>query len=149
MSTALERPTDNLQAPLYDLEEAYKGRKASAIQGAELYGAAAKASLAFGLCALTQRSLQDLDIAIKAFLKWRDRARRDKQTAAFKQAVQEFKEGLASETEKERFDEFMVGARLGAIKDPFKRWVAVGKEISKHWPNGVSAVDVIREQRRW
>ncbi len=28
------------------------------------------------------------------------------------------------------------------------RWDVLAKEISKHWPEGVSAVDAIREQRR-
>jgi len=37
--------------------------------------------------------------------------------------------------------------RLLSIKDPFDRWRELTKEISKVWPEGVSALDAIREQR--
>lgn len=111
-----------------------------------LYIAASQRSLSFGLSALKRRSLPDYEQATDAFNKWRARARRDKQTAAFNQAVQQFKEALPAE-DKEAFEEFMLGVRLMSIRDPFKGWYAVGKEISKHWPEGLSAVDAIREER--
>jgi tetratricopeptide (TPR) repeat protein len=136
------------QEALEALEDAYPLRRTSSQVGQRIYWAGAYISLLFGLSALKRRWLPDLEAATKAFIKWRARARRDKQLAAFKQAVEEFKKGLSEEAA-ESFGEFMLGVRLGSMKDPFKRWVAVGKEISKHWPKGVSAVDAIREQRRW
>jgi prevent-host-death family protein len=35
-----------------------------------------------------------------------------------------------------------------AVAAWWERWKALGAEISKYWPEGVSAVDAIREQRR-
>ena len=47
----------------------------------------------------------------------------------------------------EDIQEWNLLVKLMAIKDPFDRWRAFTKEISKVWPRGVSAVDAIREQR--
>ena len=105
-------------------------------------------SASLAMCILKRRWLPDYESAVAAFIKWRARARRDKQLVAFKQAVEEVKNGLPNE-DMETFEEFMVGVRLMSIRDPFKGWKALGKEISKHWPEGVSAVDAVREQRRW
>ena len=44
-------------------------------------------------------------------------------------------------------EELELTIRLLSIKDPFDRWRAFTKEISKVWPKDVSAVDAIREQR--
>lgn len=43
--------------------------------------------------------------------------------------------------------ELEVMVRLLSIKDPFDRWRELVKEVSKVWPEGVSAVDAIREDR--
>jgi prevent-host-death family protein len=32
--------------------------------------------------------------------------------------------------------------------DYWKKWDALAEEIGRHWPEGVSAVDAVREQRR-
>ena len=48
---------------------------------------------------------------------------------------------------REALEELEVMVRLLSIKDPFDGWRALTKEISKVWPEGVSAVDAIREQR--
>ena len=47
----------------------------------------------------------------------------------------------------EVIEEWELAVRLLSIKDPFEGWRALAKEISKVWPQGVSAVDAIREQR--
>jgi hypothetical protein len=44
-------------------------------------------------------------------------------------------------------EELGLAVRLLSIKDPFEGWRALTQEISKVWPEGVSAVDAIREQR--
>ncbi|MBI4339916.1 MAG: hypothetical protein HY680_08190 [Chloroflexi bacterium] len=136
------------QAALESAERAFPLRHKSSDRGSLLYQAAAGASIAMGLDSLKRRWLPDLDTATKAFIKWRDRARRDKQLAAFKQAVEVFKQSLARE-DMPVFEEFMLGVRLASIRNPFRRWEALGKEISKDWPKDVSAVQAIREQRRW
>ena len=47
----------------------------------------------------------------------------------------------------EDIEEWNLLVKLMAIKDPFDAWRALAKEISKVWPEGVSAVDAVREQR--
>jgi hypothetical protein len=49
--------------------------------------------------------------------------------------------------ELKRFDEFQVMLAVLAVEDPVERWKALGREISKRWPKGVSAVKAIREER--
>lgn len=152
MATTETRPPSQAEAgkaALAQLEAAYKRRRsASPEEVCQLYASAAELCLRLGMSALERRWLPDLETATDAFIKWRARARRDKQTTAFKQGAEEAKSGLPKE-EFEASKEFMVGVRLMSIRDPFKAWKAVGKEISKHWPEGVSAVDAVREQRRW
>ena len=48
---------------------------------------------------------------------------------------------------REALEELDLMVRLLSIKDPFDGWRALTKEISKVWPEDVSAVDAIREQR--
>ena len=50
-------------------------------------------------------------------------------------------------TLREALEELDLMVRLLSIKDPFDGWRALTKEISKVWPEDVSAVDAIREQR--
>ena len=47
----------------------------------------------------------------------------------------------------EAIEELELTIRLLSIKDPFERFRELSKEISKVWPEGVSAADAIREQR--
>ena len=134
------------QEALGSAEQAFPLRHEASDPGSLLYVGAALASLGLGLSALKRRWLPGLEAATRAFIKWRDRARRDKQTDAFKQAVGEVKQGLTEE-DMDTLDEFMLGVRLASIRDPFKRWDAIAEEINKVWPEGKSAVDAIREQR--
>ncbi|MFH1560678.1 MAG: tetratricopeptide repeat protein [Chloroflexota bacterium] len=129
------------------LEEAYLRRHTyspSVIWSLYFYGA--MLSLRLGVSSVEARSLPDLETATKAFIMWRERARLDNQVAAFEEAEAAAKEKLATE-QSEAYEEFMLSVRLGSIEDPFDRWKELGKEISKVWPKGVSAVEAIREQR--
>ena len=47
----------------------------------------------------------------------------------------------------EALEELDLMVRLLSIKDPFDRWRELAKEITKVWPEGLSAVDAVREQR--
>ena len=47
----------------------------------------------------------------------------------------------------EDIEEWKLMVELLSIKDPFEGLRALSKEISKYWPEGLSAVDAIREQR--
>lgn len=55
-------------------------------------------------------------------------------------------EGARQEIQ-EALEELELAVRLLSIKDPFEGWRALSQEISKVWPEGISAVDAIREQR--
>ena len=44
-------------------------------------------------------------------------------------------------------EEWNLMVKLLSIIDPFEGFRAMSKEISKHWPKGLSAVDAVREQR--
>ncbi|MSQ22094.1 MAG: tetratricopeptide repeat protein [Dehalococcoidia bacterium] len=134
------------QEALAALETAYPLRRTTSEIVPKIYRASSHISLLFGLSALKRRSLPDYEKATDAFIKWCNRARRDKQTAAFKQAVEEIKNALPAE-DKETFEEFMLGLRLMSIRDPFKAWDELAKLISKDWPEGLSAVDAIRQER--
>ena len=57
-------------------------------------------------------------------------------------------EAEATGEDKEAFKEFQLSVRLLSIRDPFKGWKALSREVSKRWPKNVSAVQAIREQRR-
>jgi len=52
-----------------------------------------------------------------------------------------------SDEVKDALEELELMVRLLSIKDPFEGWRELGREISKVWPKGVSAVDAVREQR--
>jgi tetratricopeptide (TPR) repeat protein len=53
----------------------------------------------------------------------------------------------APEEVQEAREEVRLAIELLSIKDPFDRWRAFTKEISKVWPKDISAVEAIREQR--
>jgi tetratricopeptide (TPR) repeat protein len=48
---------------------------------------------------------------------------------------------------RDALEELELAIKLLSIKDPFEGLRALSKEISKYWPEGLSAVDAIREQR--
>ena len=49
--------------------------------------------------------------------------------------------------EEDAFEGLRIMIELGDIQDPFEGWKALAVEISKVWPEGVSAVEAVREQR--
>ena len=48
---------------------------------------------------------------------------------------------------KDAMEELGLMVKLLSIEDPFEGWREFSKEISKVWPEGVSAVEAVREQR--
>ncbi len=131
------------------LEKAHaRRRQLSAGDVGLLYYLGALVSLALGVSSIQRRWLPDLEAATNTFMKWRSRARRDRQSAAFEEAVEEMKKAELSQDDRNALEEFLLSVRLSSIRDPFKGWQALSREISKGWPEGVSAVDAIREQRR-
>lgn len=56
--------------------------------------------------------------------------------------------GPLNSEEVDAFEGLRIMIELGDIQDPFEGWKALTVEISKVWPEGVSAVEAVREQRR-
>ena len=76
-----------------------------------------------------------------------DKAQQNGESSALQEILSKFKQSDQNGNLRDTVEEFEVGVRLLSIKDPFEGWRALTKEISKVWPEGVSAVDAIGEQR--
>ena len=117
-----------------------------------------------GLDAVLEQDPRELQQRVEEFVEILEKAKQEGQEQAMGKLV--FREPVtgepsevtvmgnawiipAQETEqlKEALEELEVAVRLTSIKDPFERFRELSKEISKVWPEGVSAVDAIREQR--
>lgn len=101
-----------------------------------------------GILALQEGRLWDMEPLAKKLANLEEEARR--QGAKEVEMTLESMRGLVQQDAAllHDFDEFRLVARLSSIRDPWEAWETIGKEVSKRWPEGVSAVDAIREQRR-
>ena len=135
-----------IQEAIESLEKAFARRSLCSNSGIwSLYYSSAVVLLLLGVTSIEVRSLPDLETMTKAFIWWREQARRDSQDSAFGEG-EEAAEKLTTE-KTEAYEEFMLSVRLGSIEDSFEGWRALAQEISKVWPKDVSAVEAIREQR--
>ena len=135
-----------VQEAIESLEKAFARRSRCSNSGMwSLYYSSAMLLLILGVTSIEIRSLPDLETFTKAFIWWREQARRDNQVAAFGEGEEEA--GKLTTEKSEAYEEFMLSVRLGSIEDPFEGWQALAQEISKVWPKDVSAVDAVREQR--
>ncbi len=132
---------------LESLEKSYALRHHSSDRGAGLYYIAALSTAYLGVVGITNQWLPDIEAGVKSYIRWRRRAKRDKQLEAFEKGVEEVKKKLSRE-HKDAVEEFELSVRLLSIKDPFKGWEALTREMGKVWPKDVSAVEAIREQRK-
>lgn len=98
-----------------------------------------------GVFGILQHDSRELQKGVEEYLGVLDKARAENLGDAA--TVYLKAKELASDELKEVIEEWELAVRLLAIKDPFEGWRALAKEISKVWPEGVSAVDAIREQR--
>ena len=139
---------DRMQEARESLEGAYLHRhKYSPSVIWSLYYAGAVVLLLLGVTSIEKRSLRNLEAITKGFIMWREQARLDNQAAAFRDGAAAAAKEMLTNEKTEVYEEFILSVRLGSIEDPFEGWKALGEEISKVWPKGVSAVDAIREQR--
>ena len=97
-----------------------------------------------GLFGILNNDTSELQKGVEAYLEVLENSRKEGIPGSM--GVLEAKEPVSKEL-KEALEELEVAVRLTSIKDPFERFRELSKEISKVWPEGVSAVDAIREQR--
>lgn len=98
-----------------------------------------------GVFGIIQQDSRELQKGVEEYLGVLDKARAENLGDAA--TVYLKAEEPMSDELQEVIEEWELAVRLLAIKNPFDRWRALTKEISKVWPKDVSAVDAIREQR--
>jgi tetratricopeptide (TPR) repeat protein len=98
-----------------------------------------------GVFGILQHDSRELQKGVEEYLGVLDKARAENLGDAA--TIYLKAEESASDELQEVIEEWELAVRLLAIKNPFDRWRALTKEISKVWPKDVSAVDAIREQR--
>ena len=110
----------------------------------KLIGAWSVAALLRALSGVLEQDLLEAEKGVFEYIELLDKAKTDDldymvlNLAMQPPVPQDIKAGL---------EELELMIRLLSIKDSFERWRAFTEEISKVWPEGVSAVDTIREQR--
>jgi tetratricopeptide (TPR) repeat protein len=141
----LERLDEAFQAfqQAYLLRESFGPQKQGYLKDL-LQGWSTAASLR-GLFGILQHDSRELQKGVEEYLGVLDKAGVENLGDAA--TVYLKAEEPASDELQEVIEEWELAVRLLAIKDPFEGWRALAKEISKDWPEGVSAVDAIREQR--
>ena len=102
------------------------------------------AALIRGLYGILEQNVTEAQKGVEEYIALLDRAREENLEAlvvnlAFEEPV--------SQNLKDALEELALMVRLLSIKDPFEGWRELGREISKVWPEGLSAVDAVREQR--
>ena len=129
-------------------ESAFSLRTSLPDGGSTLYNTWAISALAQGLDALLSRDIGTFEEAGLKYIGVLEKAQQDGMGQTVENALAQFKGRLKNKKEREAFEELGVFINLMKIKDPFEGWRALGKEISKVWPQGLSAVKAVREIRR-
>ena len=111
------------------------------------YDAPAKLTLAQGMDAVIRNDIEAFEQAGLGYIDLLEKAEQDGLGHVVAEALSDFKAGPKKKRELKAIAELELFVDLMKIKDPFEGWRALGKEVSKRWPKGVSAVDAIREQR--
>jgi tetratricopeptide (TPR) repeat protein len=127
----------------YSLRDNFGPQKQAYLR--DLFMSWSLASVFLGLCGIAE---YDTDMAAKGVeecLSVIEKAEAENMSEAatvILEAGEQAEPGVAEDIE-----EWNLMVKLLSIKDPFEGWRALSKEISKLWPEGVSAVDAVREQR--
>ena len=103
------------------------------------------AALLVGLSGILEEDLAGAQKGVAEYLEVRDKAASE----GLEGALGMLAAHESSSTQlQSAIEELNLMVRLLSIEDPFDGWRALTREISKVWPKGLSAVDVIREQRK-
>mgnify|MGYP001573389400 CR=1 FL=1 len=127
----------------YALRENFGKQKQGYLE--DLFRGWSTAALVQGLFGILEQDLREAQKGVEEYLAVLDKAKGEGLEGAVVEKLSA-KEPISQEHQ-EALEELKLMVRLLAIKDPFEGWRALAKEMSKVWPEGVSAVDAIREQR--
>lgn len=126
----------------YSFKENFGRQKQGYLE--DLFGGWSTASLFRGLLGILDQDSREAQKGVDEYLLVLDKARAENlENSIVKLVAQE----PGSQELQEALEELELMIRLLSIKNPFDRWRAFTKEISKVWPKDISAVDAIREQR--
>jgi tetratricopeptide (TPR) repeat protein len=131
----------------YQLRENFGRQKQGYLE--DLFKGWSTAALLRGLFGILEQDLREAQKGVEEYLSVLDKAKGEGLEGAVVAPIEigvAAKEPISQEYQ-EALEELELMVRLLSIKDPFEGWRALAKEISKVWPEGVSAVDAIREQR--
>jgi len=104
-------------------------------------------SLLWGLQGILQENQTDARAGVQEYLGTVERATAENLGSAVMVPLGERGSHSVPADIQAGIEELEVMVTLLSIDDPLERWRALGKEISKVWPEGITAVDAIREQR--
>ena len=116
-----------------------------------LYKAWAASCLSWGVSSLLNLDTKAFEEAGFAYIAVSEKAQQDDAGGIVEAILTQYKNQLNSKKQRKglkAFEELELFINLTKIKDPFEGWRALGEEISKVWPKGLSAVDAVREMRR-
>jgi tetratricopeptide (TPR) repeat protein len=139
-----ERVDEALQAfqKAYSLRERFGLQQQEYLEG--LFQGWSISALLRGLFGILHNDSRELQKGVEAYLEVLENSR--KEGIAGATGMLEAEEPVSEEL-KAALEELELAIKLLSIKDPFDRWRAFTKEISKVWPKDISAVEAIREQR--
>ena len=122
---------------------------AAPVEKQTFYQGWARSVMAAGVVAAQEARLSEMESMAHKLIALKDEAQQQG-TDEVEKELQELKAAAQHDTTLEvAIEEFMLLVRLLSIEDPWEAWDALSEEVSKRWPEGVSAVDAVREQRRW
>ena len=147
----------------FDLRDDFGPQKQEYLK--DLFSTWGTAMFFLGLDAVLAQDSRELENRVKEFLAIEDKARNEGLAGipggvVFREpAIEELSvssdysdRNLIIETQetpelRDALEELALTIKLLSIKDPFEGFRALSREISKYWPEGVSAANAIREQR--
>jgi tetratricopeptide (TPR) repeat protein len=140
----LNRLDDAFQAfqKAYSLREHFGPQKQEYLK--DLFLAWSLAAQLRGLFGILNKDSNELGKGVEAYLQALENSRKVGLDGAI--SVLEVPESASQEL-KDALEELLLAIRLLSIKNPFERVRELAKEVTKVWPEGVPAVEAVREQR--
>ena len=134
-----------------EFQKAYEVKERESFSSAILYKAWAASTLSLGVNALLNEDIGAFEDAGLGYIAILEKAQGDNSGDVAESILANYKVRLQKKRQRkglQAFEELEIFIKLMLIKDPFEGWRALGKEMSKVWPKGLSAVKAVREMRR-
>lgn len=129
----------------YSLRDNFGSQKQGYLK--DLFQGWSTGAVSKGLTAIREENVQKLRTGVQEYLEVQERARNEGiEGTEVKLVIGEDGESVPQQL-RDTIEEWELAVRLLSIKDPFEGWRALTKEMTKVWPEGLSAVDAVREQR--